>query len=110
MQISAVLAALSAVGLAAAVNPNQQSCKATDFLSNVSYSVTVGVSFNNGSGCNDINNALKNALKGDQNYGNFFCTPTSDNKYTSLSFQAAHNQASKINNALHQMYCILTSC
>ncbi|KAF2670287.1 hypothetical protein BT63DRAFT_478457 [Microthyrium microscopicum] len=104
MQFTTFVAALSSLSLiaaapAASVGPNQQSCKATDFLSNVSYGLTIGVSFPGTATCNNIKNQLSSGIN-DQNFGNFFCTQGSASGTTSISFQSTHNKASVINSVL----------
>lgn len=81
------------------VNPNEQSCTAADFFNGVGYSVLVGVSYNGGSGCGDIWNALNSRVPGVWGYT---CLPSGD--YTSLGFNADKNHGGDINAALASMY------
>ena len=55
------------------VQPNTQSCHATDEASNVVfYNVDIGLGFGNGVGCDAIENALGGVLSS-QGFGNYQC-------------------------------------
>lgn len=109
----------SLVSTTSAIAANTQSCHAKDDainnigdlfnaafsdLTRVTWTVDVGVTFNNGAGCNAISGALATAI-GDS-FAQFSCTNDGDNSIqgggTSLSFMGIGNTGigDKINQAL----------
>ena len=88
------------------VNANTQTCLASDNLHGLdttSYGVIIGVPFQNGEGCNDIQNTLSTAVG--NTFNGFTCIDNGDGQ-TQLNFdtQFQIGIGAKINSALESIF------
>lgn len=88
------------------VPANTRDCVATDWLDGfnwvATYTTYIGAAFNNGAGCNDVYNALKNSGQWFMD-ANWSCQVTSDGN-TMITFEYGQGWGADINAALESMY------
>lgn len=85
------------------VNANTQSCIVSDFIALNQYVVTIGVPFQDGQGCNLIQNTLNTAVG--STFSDFFCMDNGfDQTQINFSTQFQIGIGAKINGALEGIF------